>query len=207
MSPAVLRHLLEFLGVIAFALSGFIEAERKQVDPVGVFVVAFVTAFGGGTLRDVLIDRRPFYWVEHEVYVLILFALTAVAPMVLRLLHKHFLFWFFILADAVGLGIFSVAGTVMALAAGLPVFSSTMLGVVTGVFGGVLRDVILNEVPMVLRDGRPYATAAFAGCLAYPGLVRAGVGEANALWVAALSIVVLRMVAWHRDWHIGYRRR
>jgi len=206
-SPAVLRHLLEFLGVIAFALSGFIEAERKQVDPVGVFVVAFVTAFGGGTLRDVLLDRRPFYWVEHEVYVLILFALTAVAPMVLRLLHKHFLFWFFILADAVGLGIFSVAGTVMALAAGLPVFSSTMLGVVTGVFGGVLRDVILNEVPMVLRDGRPYATAAFAGCLAYPGLVRAGVGEATALWVAALSIVVLRMVAWHRDWHIGYRRR
>lgn len=207
MSPAVFRHLLEFLGVIAFALSGFIEAERKQVDPVGVFVVAFVTAFGGGTLRDVLLDRRPFYWVEHEVYVLILFALTAVAPMVLRMLHKHFLFWFFILADAVGLGIFSVAGTVMALAAGLPVFSSTMLGVVTGVFGGVLRDVILNEVPMVLRDGRPYATAAFAGCLAYTGLVWAGVGEANALWVAALSIVVLRMVAWHRDWHIGYRSR
>ena len=128
------------------------------------------------------------------------------APVLLRMLHKHFLFSFFILADAVGLGIFSVAGTVMALAAGLPAFSSTMLGVVTGVFGGVLRDVILNEVPMVLRDGRPYATAAFVGCLAYTGLVRAGVGEANALWVAALSIVVLRMVAWHRDWHIGYRR-
>ncbi len=206
-SDPVFRHLLEFLGVIAFALSGFIEAERKQVDPVGVFVVAFVTAFGGGTLRDLLLDRRPFYWVEHEVYVLLLFALTAVAPMLLRMLHKHFLFSFFILADAVGLGIFSVAGTVMALAAGLPAFSSTMLGVVTGVFGGVLRDVILNEVPMVLRDGRPYATAAFVGCLAYTGLVRAGVGEANALWVAALSIVVLRMVAWHRDWHIGYRRR
>lgn len=207
MSPTDLRQFLEFFAVIAFALSGFIEAERKKVDPVGVFVVAFVTAFGGGTLRDVLLDRRPFYWVEHEGYVLILFALTAVAPLVLRVLHKHFPFGFFILADAVGLGIFSVAGTAMALAAGLPVFSSSMLGVVTGVFGGVLRDVILNEVPMVLRDGRPYATAAFAGCWAYTGLAWAGVGEANALWVAALAIVVLRMVAWQRDWHIGYRRR
>jgi uncharacterized membrane protein YeiH len=206
-NPADLRQLLEFLAVIAFALSGFIEAVRKQVDPVGVFVVAFVTAFGGGTLRDVLLDRRPFYWVEHEVYVLILFALTAVAPLVLRVLQQHFPFWLFILADAVGLGIFSVAGTAMAREAGLPMFSSAMLGVVTGVAGGVLRDVILNEVPMVLRDGRPYATAAFAGCWVCLGLVWAGMGEATALGVAALAIIVLRMVAWRRDWHIGYPRR
>lgn len=199
-------QVLEFLAVLAFALSGFIEAERKKVDPVGVFVVAFLTAFGGGTLRDVLLDRRPFYWVEHETYVLVLFALTAVAPFVLRLMHRHFPFWLFILADAIGLGIFSVAGTALALEAGLPMFSSAMLGVVTGVFGGVLRDVILNEVPMVLRDGRPYATAAFAGCWIYMGLTWLGLTQGNALWIAALAIVVLRMLAWWREWSIAYRR-
>ena len=199
-------QVLEFLAVLAFALSGFIEAERKKVDPVGVFVVAFLTAFGGGTLRDVLLDRRPFYWVEHETYVLVLFALTAVAPFVLRLMRRHFPFWLFILADAIGLGIFSVAGTALALEAGLPMFSSAMLGVVTGVFGGVLRDVILNEVPMVLRDGRPYATAAFAGCWIYMGLAWLGLAQGNALWIAALAIVVLRMLAWWREWSIAYRR-
>lgn len=207
MSSADLLQLLEFGAVMAFAVSGLIEAERKQFDPVGVFVVAFITAFGGGTLRDVLLDRRPFYWVEHEGYVLIVFALTALAPYVLRLTHRHLPRWLFILADAVGLGIFSVAGTALAREAGLPMFSSAMLGVVTGVFGGVLRDVILNEVPIVLRDGRPYATAAFAGCWIYMGLVWAGLGEANALWLAALATVLLRMLAWWREWSIAYPRR
>lgn len=204
MSELQLLPLLEFIAVLAFALSGFMEAEQKKVDPVGVFVVAFLTAFGGGTLRDLLLDRRPFYWVQHEGYVLIILVLTIFAPVVLRLMHRHLPFWLFILADAVGLGIFSVAGTALAREAGLPLLSSTMIGVVTGVFGGVLRDVILNEVPMVLKDAKPYATAAFAGCWLYLGVTALGVDAITALWTASLATVVLRMLAWRRDWRIGY---
>lgn len=199
-----LLTLLEFIAVLAFALSGFMEAEHKKVDPVGVFVVAFLTAFGGGTLRDLLLDRRPFYWVQHEIYVAVILALTVFAPLVLRLMHRHLPFWLFILADAVGLGIFAVTGTALAREAGLPMLSAAMIGVVTAVFGGVLRDVILNEVPIVLKDAKPYATAAFAGCWIYMGMLHIGIDSMTALWTASLVTVVLRMVAWRRDWRIGY---
>ncbi|MEG0820227.1 MAG: trimeric intracellular cation channel family protein, partial [Burkholderiaceae bacterium] len=200
MNQLQLLQLLEFIGVVAFALSGIMEGERKKVDPVGVFVLAFITAFGGGTIRDLLLDRRPFYWVQEESYVLVVFAMTLAAPLVLRVMHKHFPFWLFLLADAVGLALFSVAGTAMAIEAGLPAFSATMVGVVTGVFGGLLRDVFLNEIPMVLKDGKPYATAAFVGCWTYLALVWLDLGEASSLWIAAVVTVLVRMLAWRRDW-------
>lgn len=199
-----LLQLLEFIGVVAFALSGVIQGKRKKVDPVGVFVLAFITAFGGGTVRDLLLDRRPFYWVQHESYVLVVFAMTLAAPFVMRITHRHLPLWLFILADAVGLALFSVAGTAMAIEAGLPAFSATMVGVITGVFGGLLRDVFLNEVPMVLNDGKPYATVAFAGNWIYLGLVWLGLGEFSALWIASVATVVIRMLAWRREWRVAY---
>ncbi len=199
-----LLQLLEFIGVVAFALSGVIEGKRKKVDPVGVFVLAFITAFGGGTVRDLLLDRRPFYWVQHESYVLVVFAMTLAAPLVMKLTHRHLPLWLFILADAVGLALFSVAGTAMAIEAGLPAFSATMVGVITGVFGGLLRDVFLNEVPMVLNDGKPYATVAFAGNWIYLALVWLGLSEFSSLWIASVATVVIRMLAWRREWRVAY---
>lgn len=177
----VALHAIELIGVLAFAFSGFAEAHGKKMDAVGVFTVAFVTAFGGGTLRDLLLDRRPFYWVEHDEYVLLILALTLIAPPVLRLVQRVIPSPAFVIADAIGLGFFSIAGTSLAVASDVPWIVAAMMGVITGVAGGILRDVIVNEVPMVLRDGQPYALAAFVGCCFYLLLAAAGAPDAPAL--------------------------
>ncbi len=191
---------IELVAVIAAAFSGFAEARKKEMDVVGVFTVAFVTAFGGGTLRDLLLDRRPFFWVDHYEYVIIILVLTILVTPAMRIAHRLVPNWAFVTADAIGLGFFSIAGMALAIQADMPWIIAAMLGVVTGVFGGVLRDVILNEVPMVLRDGKPYALASFLGCGAYSLMLSAGLPQSVALWSAAGFIVVLRMVAWRQNW-------
>lgn len=201
-SPDALLPAIELVAVLAAAFSGFAEARKKKMDVVGVFTVAFITAFGGGTLRDLLLDRRPFYWVEHYEYVIVILVLTLLVTPVMRVAHRLVPQWAFVTADAVGLGFFSIAGTALALQADMPWIVSILLGVVTGVFGGVLRDVILNEVPLVLRDGRPYALAAFIGCGTYLAMLEAGVPGSFALWGAAVLIVGIRVLAWRGDWRI-----
>ncbi|HEU0203295.1 MAG TPA: trimeric intracellular cation channel family protein [Burkholderiaceae bacterium] len=200
--PAVLVPAIEWIAVLAGAYSGFAEARTRQMDPVGIFAIAFVTAFGGGTLRDLLLDRRPFFWVEHTEYVFLIFVLTLVAAPVARVAKRIVTPTAFVVADAIGLGFFSISGAAVALALGSPWIVAAMMGVITGVCGGLLRDVILNEVPMVLRDGQPYAIVALAGCLVYLGLIAAGSPEQAALWSSATLIVVLRLAAWRRGWII-----
>jgi uncharacterized membrane protein YeiH len=172
------------------------------MDVVGIFTVAFITAFGGGTLRDVLLDRRPFFWVQHQEYVIVIFALSLLAAPVMRYAQRIIPNAGFIAADAIGLGFFSITGVSLALAAGMPTFTATMMGVITGVFGGVLRDVVLNEVPIVLRDNRPYAMTAFFGCWFYVLMRNAGADEALALWTSASLITVTRLIAWRYDWSL-----
>jgi uncharacterized membrane protein YeiH len=193
---------IEFVAVLATAFSGFAEARNKKMDAVGVFTVAFITAFGGGTLRDVLLDRRPFFWVEHQGYVVLILVLTLTATPLLRLAHRVVPPTLFVIADAIGLGFFSIAGVAVAHELGSPPLLAAMMGVVTGVFGGVLRDVILNEVPMVLRDGRPYALAALAGCAFYLLVLAAGMPAPVATWVAAALVVAVRLIAWRWNWTI-----
>jgi len=196
---------VEVIAVLACAISGFAEAQRKNMDLVGVYVVAFLTAFGGGTLRDVLLDRRPFFWVEHEQYPIIILALTLVATPLLRFAQRIIPNAVFVIADAVGLAFFSIIGVALALDSGMSPFVASMMGVVTGVFGGVLRDVVLNEVPLVLRDGRPYAIAAFLGCWLYLLMLQAGSSSDLALWTAAAVTIGFRLVAWRYDWSIKDR--
>lgn len=161
---STLLQIIEALGILSFACSGFIEARRKDMDIVGVFTVAFITAFGGGTLRDLLLDRRPLFWVEHHEYTLMVFIVALVATPILPHLRSGLSEKIIVIADAVGLGVFSIAGTSLAVQAGMPVFVCVMMGVITGIFGGVLRDVICNEIPLVFRRGHLYATCSFAGC-------------------------------------------
>jgi len=198
LAPAV-----EFVAVLANAFSGFAEARGKKMDAVGIFTVAFVTAFGGGTLRDLLLDRRPFFWVEHYEYVLLILGLTLVAAPLLTAARRVVPANAFVVADAIGLGFFSIAGVAVAHLAGMPWIIAAMLGVVTGVFGGILRDVILNEVPMVLRDGQPYALAAFVGCCFFLLIANAGAPQELALWTSSALIVAVRLVAWWRGWNIA----
>jgi uncharacterized membrane protein YeiH len=193
---------IEFVAVLAAAFSGFAEARNKKMDAVGVFTVAFITAFSGGTLRDVLLDRRPFFWVQHQHYIVLILVLTLIATPLMRLAHRVVPTTMFVVADAIGLGFFSIAGVSVASELGSPPIISAMMGVVTGVFGGVLRDVILNEVPMVLRDGKPYALASLAGCVFYLFVIDAGMPASMATWVASALIVAVRLVAWRWDWTI-----
>ena len=188
--------IMEALAIFAFAVSGLIEARKRRLDAVGAFLVALATAFGGGTVRDVLLSRRPFYWVEHQDYVIIIFALALTAPMFLRLTTRLFDQRALLVADAIGLGLFSISGTSMALAMNLPMFTSVMMGVITGVFGGVLRDVLCNEVPLILRDSRPYATCAFLGCWVYIALARSGLAADLSAASAAGFILVARLLTY-----------
>ncbi|CAH2914513.1 MAG: Uncharacterized UPF0126 inner membrane protein [uncultured Paraburkholderia sp.] len=128
--------------------------------------MAIATAFGGGTLRDVLLERRPFYWVEHQDYLIAIFAMSLFAPTLLKMTSRLLSERVLLVADAIGLGLFSISGTSIAHDAQMPWFTSVMMGVATGVFGGVIRDV-LCKVPLILRDSRPYATCAFVGCWLY----------------------------------------
>lgn len=154
---------IEAVATIAFALSGLLEAARKRLDAVGVCVVAGLAAFGGGTLRDVLLDRRPFFWVDHAVWLWGLLALCIAAMLFLRARHfaltERAMQW----PDALGLGLFTAGGTQIALAQGMPAIVAVLMGMVTAVFGGVLRDIVCNEIPSAFRDHRPYAVCSFIG--------------------------------------------
>ena len=185
---------LEGVALLAYAISALIEARKRRLDAVGAFVIAFVTAFGGGTVRDLLLNRRPFYWVQHENYLLAVFAMSLCAPVVVKTVARVADERALLAADAVGLGLFSVSGTSYALAAGLPAFPAVLMGVVTGVFGGLLRDVFCNETPLLFRDSRPYATCAFGGCWLYVGLDRIGVADLYAVATASAAILLARMI-------------
>jgi uncharacterized membrane protein YeiH len=196
-SPANLTHVLtavESAAVIAFALSGLLEAARKQLDAVGVCVVAGLTAFGGGTLRDVLLDRRPFFWVERAGWLWVLLGLCVLAMLFLRARHfaptARAVQW----PDAAGLGLFTASGTQIALHGGAPAIVAVLMGVVTATFGGVLRDIVCNEIPTAFRDHRPYALCAFAGGWALVGLEALGAADWLSLVAAAGVAAALR--AW-----------
>ncbi len=202
MSLEPLLTVIEVAATVVFAISGLIEALRKRMDVVGVFSVAFVTAFGGGTLRDVLLDRRPLFWVQHQEYVWLVLALTLIAPPLLRLARHQWVDRLMQVTDALGLGLFAVSGASLALAAGMPALVAALLAVVTGVFGGVLRDVLCNEIPLVFRDHQPYAVWAFVGGWAYIGLQAAGAGPVIASTLGIVLASGLRLLAVARGWRI-----
>jgi uncharacterized membrane protein YeiH len=191
--------IIEIVAILVGAFSGFIEARRKRMDIVGVFIVAFITAFGGGTMRDVLLDKRPLFWVAHQEYTILLFVVALGAAPFIKQLRHIVSERLIVIADAAGLGLFAVASVAQALAAGMPLFIASMMGVITGIFGGVLRDVLCNEVPMVFRDGKPYAICAFFGCWFYIGLQYTSVSDDFALWASAALITLMRLVSWKFD--------
>jgi len=191
--------VMEALALFSYALSGLIEARKRRLDAVGAFLVALATAFGGGTMRDVLLSRRPFYWVEHQDYVIVIFAMAIFAPMFLKMTTRLVDERMLLVADAIGLGLFSISGTSIALDAQMPAFTAVMMGVVTGVFGGVMRDVLCNEIPLILRDSRPYAVCAFAGCWIFLGLHWLQVDSIYNVLFSTGFILVARLVTFKLD--------
>jgi uncharacterized membrane protein YeiH len=161
------QYLIETLATLAFATTGVLEAARKRLDVVGVCVVSSLAAFGGGTLRDILLDRRPFFWVSHWELLLVVLVFAVLALSFMRSKHFEPTERLIRLPDAIGLGLFTASGTQVALAMQMPALVAVLMGVMTAVFGGVLRDVFCNDIPKVFHDHRPYAICAFvAGCIA-----------------------------------------
>lgn len=193
---------LEGVGVLAFAVSGLLEAARKRLDLVGVVVVAFLTAFGGGTLRDVLLDRRPFFWVANEAWVWVVMGMALVIPLVLRARHLEPTLRAMQWPDAVGLGLFAASGTQIALGMGSSPLVATLMGVITAVFGGLIRDVMLNEMPWVISDYQLYSVIAFAGGLLVWGLGVLGMAPVVAVLIGAGAITVVRMLAMVFHWRL-----
>ena len=196
------RYTVEVIGTVAFALSGILAGVRKRMDIFGISVLGFLAAFGGGTLRDVLLDRRPFFLVAEVEMLWLVIALCAVSLVLLRLGRLHVGDKAIQLADALGLGLFVASGVQSALVAQLPVVVAVMMGVVTGVFGGVMRDIACNEMPTAFADHRPYAVCGFMGGWMYifgEWLDWAG-------WVVALASIAtttgLRLLALKFDWRL-----
>lgn len=194
--------ITDAVGIVAFSLAGILAAQGKKIDPVGVFVVSFVTAFGGGILRDLIIDNRPMYWIAHPEYVWATLLMSLCAPRLIRDFQAKLLHTIFVWSDAIGLGFFTAGGTSLSLAAGLPSIAAVLMGVCTGVFGGLLRDVFLNRIPMVMSDQQPYAAAAFAGGWLFIGLDAAGASEPTALLTSTVFIVAVRMLCWYKGWRL-----
>lgn len=201
-SVAQLLTVIEAVATVAFALSGIIEGARKRLDAVGICVVAGLAAFGGGTLRDVLLDRRPLYWVQHPSWLWALLGLCAGAMMLMRARDlaptERAMQW----PDAVGLGFFAAGGTQIALTASLPAIAAVLMGVITAVFGGVLRDIVCNQIPRAFSDHRPYAVCAFLGGWTLVALQWAGVPAAVSVPASAGAATLLRMAAIYFDWRL-----
>ena len=186
-------YALDLAGVSVFAISGALAAGRKRLDLIGVMVLALVTAVGGGTIRDVLLARHPIFWLADQTYIIVIIAsaLVTVAYARWRRPPESSL----LVADAFGLALFSVVGAQIAEHAGLPAASCVVLGTVTGAAGGIVRDVLSTEIPLVLRRGNLYATAAIIGAAAYVGLEHVGVARNVAAIAGMVVVAALRLAA------------
>lgn len=208
---AALTRTFEIAAVIFAALSGIVDARRKQLDLVGAFVVGLLTAFGGGTLRDVLLDRRPLFWVARPGYTVLVLVLAVVyvyTPGVARTLRARTFVVIAELFDAAALALFGGLGVQAALELRTPAFVAVLFGVMTGAAGGVLRDVVLNEVPMLFRPvTQLYATTVFVGGLVQVALVvQAGASPTTALAAGAAVTMALRLLAIRLDWKLPAAR-
>jgi len=184
--------LLTYLAVVSSAVSGALEARHRRMDVVGAVSVAFVTAFGGGTLRDMLLGRTPIFWLLDPWLTVAAFGTALVSYYSVRRVSDRPL----LVADALGLGLFSTLGATYALEMKLSMLVSVLMGVVTGVFGGVLRDTICNRVPAVFRRNTElYATCSFVGVWVFVLLMRLTPDATLAAWAGTATVVVLRLIS------------
>jgi len=193
-------YLLEMLGTAAFAVSGALAASRKRMDIFGFCVLALMPAVGGGTIRDIIIDRVPVFWVSDNRYV----AVAIIAALVVFFAphpkpggRRQLLIW----ADALGLSLFAALGTQICLQYETGPMVAVMLGVTTAVTGGMIRDIICNEIPLIL-EREIYATAAFAASLTYVLVDRLDVSDSVALSAAVATGLVVRGLAIRFNWSL-----
>lgn len=194
-------YILDLSAVAVCAITATLEARRRELDWFGVVVIAVIAGIGGGTVRDILLGRLPVYWIHDPLYVVVGASAATFAFFTGR--HLRLPKNFFLIPDAIGLALFTVIGTSIALKLGNHWLISALMGVITGVFGGVIRDILCNEIPLIFRTDI-YATASLAGALLLILLDCYTVNHNQAIVYAMALIVIIRMLAIH--WHIHLPR-
>ena len=185
-------QVIDILGTIAFAISGVLVAMSKRLDAFGVIIIAFVTAVGGGTLRDIMVGVEPVSWMRDITYAYVIVGSTTFA-IIFRNQLKHLRRSLF-LFDTIGIGLYTVVGIETGLVVGLHPLICIALGTMTACFGGVIRDILSNEIPVIFRK-EIYATACILGGFTY-FLLREFLADKNYLFViAGLVVIVLRLLA------------
>lgn len=197
--PDILLYLLDMVGVIACAIAGTLLAQHKGFDIAGCILVSMVNAIGGGTLRDMALDRHPLFWMTDLNYVIVITATSLILQIFFHLYHK--IDKALKLFDAIGLAAFSVIGFKVALAQDMSPVIAVMMGVWTAIIGGLLRDIICNEIPLLLQR-EIYITASIAGSLSYLALDYWGVDAVINEFMMLFIIFAVRMLALKFDWHL-----
>jgi len=184
--------VLDILATMAFAVSGMLEALEKRMDTFGVFIIAFVTAVGGGTLRDILIGETPVFWMEYLVVVYAII-ITTILAIVFRK-HLNRLRKSLVLFDTIGIGLYTVVGIQKGLLVDLHPIVCIALGTMSASFGGVIRDTLCNEIPVIFQK-EIYATACVAGGLVYFGLSYLNLGNQWLVLISILTVILIRLLA------------
>lgn len=184
-------NYISILGSFTLAISGAITAMRKKFDPFGVLIIAFVTAVGGGTLRDMLLTDKNVFWLEQASYVYFALAGTVFAILFKnRLEHMYKPLLFF---DAIGLGLYTITGVQIGLEFDLTIVNCIILGVITGSFGGVIRDILVNDIPVIFKK-EVYATVSISGAILYLILLQFGLKNILLQLIPVVFIILVRML-------------
>ena len=197
--PDILLYLLDMVGVIACAIAGTLLAQHKGFDIAGCISVAMVNAIGGGTLRDMALDRHPLFWMTDLNYVIVITVTSLILQIFFHLYHK--IDKALNLFDAIGLAAFSVIGFKIALTQDMSAIIAIMMGVWTAIIGGLLRDIICNEIPLLLQR-EIYISASIVGSITYLLLDRLGVNAGLNEFIMLGVIFAVRMLALRFDWHL-----
>ena len=197
--PSDFLYIIDILGTFAFAVAGAFSAMEKRLDPFGVLVLSFVTAIGGGTLRDILIGNLPVSWLRNETATIVIFV-AAIAAMFFSRYLKHFTTTLF-LFDALGLGLFTIIGLEIALEKQFSIGICIAIGTITACFGGVTRDVLLNNVPLLFRK-EIYAMACIAGGALYFLLLYIRMDSDLAKIICIVTIFTIRVLAFRFRWYL-----
>lgn len=195
-----LVSLIDYTGTFVFAISGVMAGVDRKFDLFGVFILGFVTAVGGGTLRDLLIGSTPVAWMKDEVYVYLIMSTVPICfigkSLILKMKKGVFLF------DTIGIGLFTVLGMQKTLALGLSPLIAIMMGVVSAVFGGVIRDVLSNRAPLIFRK-EIYAFACLAGALLYLGAIEFFPAPVSMV-ISIAAVIAIRILAIRFKWSLPF---
>jgi uncharacterized membrane protein YeiH len=190
--------VLDLIGVAVFAISGALEAARRQMDPIGFIIVGTATGIGGGTLRDLVLGR-PVFWVQDQTFLITTVLVSVSVFWWAKALRSRFalLVWM----DALGMAMFAVAGTQKAVSLGAPGFVAALMGVMTASFGGLMRDVLCGEKPLIFHK-EIYATAALVGAVAFLGLRETALSQEVQTVLAFLAALLVRAAAIRWGWSL-----